>query len=191
LSAAPLAPITDRDSLLAAVRAGWRPKYVMFWGHEPDAGAAVGKHCLSQWWGARFTVGEHSYMTAEHFMMAEKVRLFGDAATCKRIVAASSPAAAKRLGREVAGFDEATWAAARFAIVVAGNVAKFGQNPALADFLRGTGDRVLVEASPTDRIWGIGLAADDASAEAPEHWRGLNLLGFALMEARRALAGRA
>ena len=107
---------------------------------------------------------------------------------CKRILAASNPAAAKRLGREVQGFDETAWAAARFAIVVAGNVAKFGQNPALAEFLRTTGERVLVEASPTDRVWGIGLAADHADAESPEQWRGLNLLGFALMETRRTLA---
>ena len=160
----------------------------MFWGHKAEARAPAGKHCLSQWWGARFVVGDHSYMSAEHYMMAEKARLFGDEATRKRILAASNPAAAKRLGREVKGFDEAAWAAARSGIVVAGNVAKFGQNPALADFLRTTGERVLVEASPADRIWGIGLAADHADAENPERWRGLNLLGFALMQARRALA---
>jgi ribA/ribD-fused uncharacterized protein len=194
VTAAPLAPIADRDSLLAAIRAGWRPTYLMFWGHKAPAGgpaAPAGKHCLSQWWGARFVVGDHSYMSAEHYMMAEKARLFGDEATLKRILAASNPAAAKRLGREVHSFDETAWAAARFAIVVAGNVAKFGQNPALAEFLRTTGERVLVEASPTDRIWGIGLAADHADAEHPERWRGLNLLGFALMETRRTLASSA
>ena len=182
--------MTDRESLRAAIRAGWRPKYLMFWGHEPAAGAAAppGKHCLSQWWGARFVVGEHSYMTAEHYMMAGKARLFGDEATLERILAAPSPAAAKRLGREVQGFDERAWAAARFDIVVEGNVAKFGQHPALADFLRATGERVLVEASPTDRIWGIGLAAGHADAENPERWPGLTLLGFALLQARRALA---
>src|SRR4029453_9653264 len=117
-----------------------------------------------------------------HYMMAEKARLFGDEATLKRILAASSPAAAKRLGREVRGFKEAAWAAARSGIVVAGNVAKFGQNPALADFPRTPGERGPVEATPADRIWGIGLAADHADAENPVRWRGLNLLGFALME---------
>ena len=70
---------------------------------------------------------------------------------------------------------------------------KFGQHPALREFLLGTGDRVLVEASPMDRVWGIGLAADDERAADPARWRGLNLLGFALMEARGCarLVGRA
>jgi len=71
--------------------------------------------------------------------------------------------------------------------VVAWNLAKFGQRPRLREFLLGTGDRVLVEASARDTIWGIGLAADDGRAARPEHWRGLNLLGFALMEVRHQL----
>jgi ribA/ribD-fused uncharacterized protein len=61
------------------------------------------------------------------------------------------------------------------------------QHPDLREFLLGTGDRVLVEASPQDRIWGIGLAADDERASVPEQWLGLNLLGFALMEVRHRL----
>ena len=72
-------------------------------------------------------------------------------------------------------------------MVVAGNMAKFGQHRQLRDFLAGTGSRVLVEASPRDRVWGIGLAADDERAESPERWPGLNLLGFALMEVRHQL----
>jgi ribA/ribD-fused uncharacterized protein len=76
----------------------------------------------------------------------------------------------------------------RYAIVVDANTAKFGQNPPLRDFLLGTGERVIVEASPTDRIWGIGLAASDERAADPAQWRGLNLLGFALMQARDDLA---
>ncbi len=88
------------------------------------------------------------------------------------------------------GFDEGTWTARRWDLVVEGNVAKFGQDPALAAYLLGTGSRVLVEASPRDRVWGIGLAAGDERAADPARWRGLNLLGFALMEARRRLANR-
>jgi len=124
------------------------------------------------------------YPTAEHFMMAEKARLFGDDEARARILKAGSPAAAKKLGRTVRGFTEAAWARARFDIVVAGSRAKFGQNADLAAFLAATGDRVLVEASPVDRIWGIGLAATSPAATQPEKWRGLNLLGFALMVAR-------
>jgi ribA/ribD-fused uncharacterized protein len=84
----------------------------------------------------------------------------------------------------VRGFDEATWVAHRFDIVVRGNRAKFTQHPTLHEFLQNTAPRVLVEASPVDRIWGIGLAQDDPDAHDPNRWRGLNLLGFALMEVR-------
>ncbi|MEU4646849.1 NADAR family protein [Nocardia fluminea] len=82
------------------------------------------------------------------------------------------------------------WERARFGIVVAGSVAKFGQNDALRGYLVGTGARVLVEASPVDRIWGIGMAADDPGALDPGRWKGLNLLGFALMRAREELIGQ-
>jgi len=72
-------------------------------------------------------------------------------------------------------------------IVVAGNLAKFSQNPDFRDFLLTTKNRILVEASPVDKIWGIGLAADDKKIENPRLWKGLNLLGFALMEVRKQL----
>jgi ribA/ribD-fused uncharacterized protein len=129
------------------------------------------------------------YPTAEHFMMAEKARLFSDEEARAKILAAKSPAAAKKLGRTVRGFHEQRWDRARFDIVVAGSRAKFSQNPELGAFLAGSRDRVLVEASPVDRIWGIGLAAANPDASRPDKWRGLNLLGFALMQARAA--GRA
>ncbi len=90
--------------------------------------------------------------------------------------------------RTVANNDEERWAAERFELVVQGNVAKFGQDAALRQYLLGTGRRVLVEASPRDRIWGIGLGAADEASTDPGRWRGLNLLGFALMEARDRLA---
>ncbi|HEX8956575.1 MAG TPA: NADAR family protein [Burkholderiaceae bacterium] len=71
--------------------------------------------------------------------------------------------------------------------MVAGNLAKFGQDAARKAFLLGTGDKVLVEASPVDAIWGIGLAKDDSAAARPHEWKGENLLGFALMEVRESL----
>lgn len=85
------------------------------------------------------------------------------------------------------GFDEQRWAEHRFDVVVAGNMAKFGQHRQLRDLLASTGSRVLVEASPLDRVRGIGLAAGDERAGTPERWPGLNLLGFALMEVRHRL----
>lgn len=95
---------------------------------------------------------------------------------------------AKALGRQVRGFRESAWERERFAIVVRGNLAKSGQHPELREYLAGTRARVLAEASPTDRVWGIGLEASDSRAEDPRQWRGLNLLGFALMAVRDRLA---
>jgi ribA/ribD-fused uncharacterized protein len=183
--------LSDVPSLVAAVRRGHRPKYLMFWGHRPTATGSIGKECLSQWWPAPFVFNSDRYASAEHFMMAEKARLFGDDETRMRILRAPNPGAAKRLGREVHNFDEGMWAESRFDIVVRGSVAKFQQNPSLGQFLLGTKTRVLVEASPVDRIWGIGLAADAPGADNPEKWRGLNLLGFALMRARALLGNPA
>jgi ribA/ribD-fused uncharacterized protein len=120
-------------------------------------------------------------------MMAEKAQLFGDGEVRSQILKARSPKEAKELGRQVGNFNEAVWVEARLRLVVAGNLEKFGQNSELADYLLGTRDRILVEASPADRIWGIGLAADSAQAMNPEQWPGLNLLGFALMEVRQRL----
>jgi ribA/ribD-fused uncharacterized protein len=177
-----------REELTALTRKGVPVKYLMFWGHRPQRDGRIGAGCLSQWWPSRFTVDGMEYASAEHWMMAGKARLFGDAETLERIPGAATPAEAKRLGRLVRGFDEATWTERRRELVVAGNVAKFGQDPALRAYLLGTGSRVLVEASPADRVWGIGLAADDERAADPASWRGLNLLGFALMEARARLA---
>ena len=170
------------------IAAGAVPKWLMFWGHQPQADGGVGKGCLSQWWPCRFAVDGVEYASAEHWMMAAKARLFGDDDALGLILVAGTPAQAKALGRQVRGFDEQTWAARRFELVVAGNVAKFGQDAAMRDFLLGTANRVLVEASPRDRVWGIGLGAANEKATDPGQWRGLNLLGFALMEARDRLA---
>jgi ribA/ribD-fused uncharacterized protein len=175
------------DDLLGALHDGGTPHYLMFRGHRPQAGGGPGPGCLSQWWPVTFTVDGLSYPSAEHFMMAGKALLFGDGAAAERIRQAADPAAAKALGREVRGFDEQRWAGRRFEVVVTGNLAKFGQHPDLGQLLAGTGDRVLVEASPRDLIWGIGLAPDDERAASPDRWRGQNLLGFALMEVRQRL----
>ena len=121
-------------------------------------------------------------------MMAEKARLFGDFAAEAKIVSANHPGEAKNLGRSVKAFDEEVWIKNRFEIVVRGNMAKFEQNPDLKTFLLNTSQRILVEASPRDHIWGIGFAEDHPDAQNPSRWLGLNLLGFALMEARDRLA---
>lgn len=180
--------VRDRAALTALVAGGARVKWLMFWGHQPQADGSVGPGSLSQWYPAPFTVDGVTYPTAEHWMMTAKARLFGDDAMAARIPGAATPAEAKALGRLVDGFDDTTWNAHRFDLVVRGNVAKFGSTPALRDYLLGTRSRVLVEASPRDRIWGIGMGASHPDATEPARWRGRNLLGFALMEARARLA---
>ncbi|GAA3496909.1 NADAR family protein [Streptomyces prasinosporus] len=179
--------VASREALIEAVRAGERVKYLYFWGHRPLPDGRIGASCLSQWWPSPFTVDGVEYATAEHWMMAAKARLFGDAEGERRVLAAGHPSEAKKAGRLVRGFDEEIWRRERFGIVVTGSEHKFAAHGGLRSFLLGTGDRVLVEASPVDRVWGIGLAADDEAAADPARWRGPNLLGFALMEARRRL----
>ncbi|MFF5448342.1 NADAR family protein [Streptomyces sp. NPDC012888] len=179
------------DTLIEQVSRGGRVKYLPFWGHRPRPDGTLGPSCLSQWWPSPFTVRDTVYATAEHWMMAEKARLFGDAEAERAALTASSPAAAKKAGRLVRGFDDGVWERERYRIVVEGSVHKFSSAPELTGFLLGTGERVLVEASPLDRIWGIGLAADDERAGDPRRWRGLNLLGFALMDARERLRSAA
>ncbi|WP_026118833.1 NADAR family protein [Nocardiopsis salina] len=174
------------DDLLSLSADAPAAEYLFFRGHRKSP-TGVSASCLSQWWEAPFTVDGKTYRTAEHYMMAGKARLFGDAESERRILAAKHPADAKALGRGVAGFAQGTWDAARYGIVVEGSVAKFAHHPELSEFLLGTGSRVLVEASPGDRVWGIGMAEDDPDVGDPRCWRGLNLLGFALMAARARL----
>ncbi|WP_395749250.1 NADAR family protein [Prosthecobacter sp.] len=176
------------ETLVTQIQQGFVPQWLHFWGHTPSKDGNLGKNCFSQWWaGHPFVIDDITYATAEHYMMAEKARLFGDNDTLQKILPASTPAIAKKLGREVKNFDDARWLQNRWEIVVSGNFAKFSQHADLRDFLLHTGDRVIVEASPFDRIWGIGMAATDPNAENPAQWKGLNLLGFALMEVRKQL----
>jgi len=184
-----MTPARTVDDLIEQTSSGFRRKFLFFWGHTPTKDGTASKACFSQWWEAPFEIDGTIYPTAEHYMMAAKARLFGDEVSAAKIVGCGSPKQAKAFGRGVAGFDDETWTRQRFKIVVAANLAKFSQNPPLREFLLQTGNRVLVEASPVDRIWGIGLAGDDARADKPHEWRGLNLLGFALMEVRETLSG--
>jgi len=161
-------------------------KYVFFWGHT-EKGNEVTKACFSQWYPSVFEHNGFTYKTAEHYMMAEKARLFKNDDLIDEIIQAKDPGKAKALGRKVTGFDATEWDKEKFSIVVAANLFKFEQNESLKSFLLGTKERVLVEASPVDKIWGIGMAQDNEHIENPYKWKGPNLLGFALMEVRNAL----
>jgi ribA/ribD-fused uncharacterized protein len=144
---------------------------------------------FSQWFPCTFTVGENTFNCAEQFMMHGKAMLFEDAESAAKILAAAHPRQHKALGRKVTPFDDAVWKKERIAIVRAGSRAKFTQNPELLDKLLATKGTTLVEASPYDKIWGIGLAATDARAKDPAQWKGQNLLGKILTELRDELLG--
>ncbi len=172
------------DHLRQRYDAGERFRLLCFWDEPAPEDGSVSKACLSQWFEAAIVIDGVRYPTNEHYMMAAKALLFGDRERFEQIVAAPSPGQAKVYGRKVEGFDEGVWCGHRFRIVCEANRAKFTQHPALGKFLLGTENLILVQASPFDRIWGAGLSENHADIENPNHWKGLNLLGFALITVR-------
>ncbi|KAI8164909.1 hypothetical protein K4K49_012158 [Colletotrichum sp. SAR 10_70] len=159
---------------------------IYFWRETGHAGY------LSQWWMDHpFTLESPdsspiTFKTAEHYMMYGKAMLFNDPKVALTILKADHPRKVKALGRKVSGFDEAIWNENRERIVREGSLLKFRSSPELKEKLLGTGERELVEASPMDRIWGIGYSPEKAPASDRSRW-GLNLLGKVLMEVRAHL----
>lgn len=142
---------------------------------------------FSNWYPSTFTIGSITFTRGEQFMMYAKALLFDDQLIAAKILATDDPKKQKDLGREVRNYDDAAWAEVREDIMVLGLYQKFAQNPGLKQALLDTGDTMLVEASPTDVIWGIGLAATDPNVENESCWRGQNLLGKVLMRVRSKL----
>lgn len=161
--------------------------YLFFWGHTPKNEGVIDKSCFSQWYPSGFQVKGIKYPTAEHWMMAQKALLFNDNEIFDMILIAEKPSIAKDLGKKVKGFDAKVWANSCYEIVLQGNKHKFSQSEMIKDFLLYTGDKVIVEASPSDAVWGIGLSQNSNEAKNPLQWRGTNFLGFALMEVRDIL----
>ncbi|KAK3942124.1 hypothetical protein QBC46DRAFT_256943 [Diplogelasinospora grovesii] len=170
---------------------------IYFW-RETDAQTGW----LSQWWPCAFRDDKGVvYKTAEHYMMHHKAMLFNDPAMADAILKAGHPRKVKSMGRKVKNFDPAVWDAERERIVREGSYFKFTRavsedglrlgasstapfiGKTLRELLLSTHPRELVEASPFDAIWGIGLVAKDADPNHRDAW-GLNLLGKALMDAR-------
>ena len=139
---------------------------------------------FSQWHRSPFTLDGQVYVTAEQYMMAEKARMFGDNESLERILATGDPREQKALGRRVRSFDSALWDAAARDIVYRGNRAKFTTHRDLLTLLFDTQGTTLVEASPLDTIWGIGLAADSPAALDRASWQGRNWLGEVLTRLR-------
>lgn len=171
------------DIIKQIVRENPGVSIIYFWGHTPNPEKMTAA-CFSQWYDCSFVVDGVSYHTAEQYMMAGKARLFKDEEVLQEILSADNPRDYKKLGRKIRGFDPVVWDAHKLDIVVAGNKAKFGQNPDLKEFLLSTGDVIIAEASPYDKIWGIGLNRAQAIKGTVDDWKGENLLGCALMEVR-------
>lgn len=150
--------------------------YVFFW-----------SGVFSQWYPCKFIIDGIEYNCAEQYMMAEKARIFQDYEIEKKILQEKFPKEQKNLGRQVKKFDVEIWVDKCELVVYNGNMAKFSQNQDLLEKLMNTGNRQLVEASPYDKIWGIGLVETDIRCLDETQWRGLNKLGNILVKVRSSM----
>lgn len=143
----------------------------------------------SQWHILPFTDDKgNTFNCAEQAMMYEKAMLFNDTATAAKIMAETYPGNQKALGREVKGYVDAEWDAVRLDVVTKINYFKFSQNEKIKNELCVTHkDKILVEASAIDPIWGVGLWEDDVAILDEANWKGQNLLGIAVMGAREMI----
>jgi ribA/ribD-fused uncharacterized protein len=151
-------------------------KYVFFW-----------NGIYSQWHKAEMTIDGIEYNSCEQYMMHQKALVFGDTEIAEQIMEESNPREQKRFGRMIKNFDKAIWDKNCLAIVYKGNIAKFTQNPELKEQMLATEDRIFVEASPLDYIWGVGLDENAEGIDYPSNWLGLNLLGQALTLVKQEL----
>jgi len=142
---------------------------------------------FSQWHPSYFTINDTEFNCAEQFMMYNKALLFGDTKTAIKIMNTNSPSKQKGLGRQVANFNPDLWSNIADHIVYLGNLAKFGQNNFLLEVLINTGTTTLVEASPYDKIWGIGLDEEHAKITPAHEWQGENRLGKIITRVRDEL----
>ena len=172
------------EKLRKEYNAGEKLKFLFFWGHQPSKDGSISKSCFSQWWKSDFLENMDLYCCTEQYMMAGKAKLFNDEEVFEEIMKCKDPKKIKSLGRKVKNFAEEKWNKAKIDIVFKGNYLKFTQNKDLKEFLLSTGNRIIVEASPYDAVWGIKMSENDEFVNNPLKWKGENLLGFILMEVR-------
>lgn len=151
-------------------------KYVFFW-----------NGIYSQWYRAPMTIDGISYSSCEQYMMHQKALFFENFKIADQVLSTQDPGTQKSLGRQIKGFNKAAWDKVCLQIVYKGNYAKFTQNEKLKEELLETGNRILVEASPVDFIWGIGKHEDDEDIDNPLNWKGLNLLGWSITLVKQEL----
>lgn len=143
----------------------------------------------SNWYLCQFIdpISGRTFSSTEQAFMYYKAKTFGDDARAELVMQALTPKEAKDIGREVAGYDEKTWSNIRMSVMIHVNYLKFDQNHDIFTELMATEDKILVEASPYDLIWGVGLGEEDSLILDQNNWRGANLLGKALMQVRKSL----
>lgn len=142
---------------------------------------------LSNWASSPFKYRGYDFKCAEQAMMWEKAMMFDDDISAQKILQSADPATQKMIGRGVVGYNDSVWKKVRFDVVKEILRHKFSQNEKSKAALMRTSGTMLVEASPKDKIWGIGLNEFDARGVCPSVWPGLNLLGKALTEVRTEL----
>lgn len=135
---------------------------------------------FSQWFRCRFYADGIRFITAEQYMMFHKAMLFHDSETAKKILATEEIAEHKRLGRRVKKYNEEVWVLHRRRVAYEANKHKFSQDLTLLETLLHTAGEILVEASPNDKVWGVGMSAEDPDIADPAKWRGENYLGYVL-----------
>ena len=156
---------------------------VLFW-HEDEING-----CFSNWYYSPFVIDDFCYQHVEQYLMACKAKLFHDFKHYTYILRSDTPQQCKALGKKVTPYDDSQWSKARKDVLLKALTAKFEQNKDLKKMLLDTGDALIAEASPFDRIFGIGMTAEQAGCCPPEQWQGENLLGKVLMEVREKLKG--
>jgi len=151
-------------------------KYFFFW-----------KHRLSQWHIVNFTAGSYTYNCCEQYMMHLKAVLMRDPETAAEIMNEKNPYNHQTLGRKIKNFNQEVWDMNKYSVVLTGNRARFTQSAECRELLLATGDKILVEASPYDKVWGIAMGVNDPDILDETKWRGQNLLGKVLTQVREEL----
>jgi ribA/ribD-fused uncharacterized protein len=147
-----------------------------------------GNGFLGNWYTSPFVVDDIKYNCVEQYIMRGKALLFGDEEVEKEIMSTNNPRKHKSLGRMVEGFDNDIWDEHKEDVLYEAVYAKFSQNDDLKQQLLDTGDTIIAEASPYDKIYGIGVSGTSSLARDPKKWKGENLLGKTLMRVRKELS---
>lgn len=149
--------------------------FVFFYGNKDN---------FSNFYKTNFTVEGVTFCCGEQFVMYSKAMLFKDYDIAEKIMSETAPAKMKALGRKVKNFDDEVWADNRENMTYIGLLAKYKQNQDLMAELLSTGNREIVEASPRDKVWGIGMGVGNTEIEDKDKWKGQNILGKILMKVR-------